>query len=82
MVQPTAGVVKTNAIESLGDVQILPSAVVDPMPPAVSPHHRCLPAGRRGRSALPSGADLFRASIALPSNGGVRSYGPLIYSHA
>ena len=49
VVQPTAGVEKTNAIESPGDVQVLPSTVVDPMPAAVSPHRRCLPAGRRGK---------------------------------
>ena len=32
-VQPTASVEKTNAIESLGDAQAVPSAVVDAVPP-------------------------------------------------
>jgi hypothetical protein len=39
------------------------------------------PQGGGGGVALPSGGDLCRASIAPPSSGGVRSYGPLVYSH-
>jgi hypothetical protein len=56
-VQPTASVEKTNAIESLGDAQAVPSAVVDAVPPT----YRLIAGTFRqvaGRRALPSGADL------------------------
>jgi len=56
VVQPAGGVEKTNAIESRGDVQAPPSAVVDPVP-RLCRLIAVPPAGRRA-SALRSGAKL------------------------